>query len=76
MSIEAAVSAEKECPCTNADCQRHGDCVACFVYHTHKPEPDHVICLRHENTTLPMGLKERVGARLQAAGIPIRVGVT
>ena len=65
---------EEDCPCTN-DCPRHGDCVACFLYHTHKPDPNHVKCLRYEND-MSQTLKERVCTRLQAAGIPVKCGAT
>ena len=58
---------EPECPCTKADCERHGDCVACHINHADKEKP--IFCRRPESAA-GKELEERVIARLQAAGIP------
>ena len=57
---------EDKCPCTKADCERYGDCVACYKHHEPKPNP--TFCKR-PGTAVPAGLEERVNARLLAAGI-------
>jgi hypothetical protein len=57
---------EAECPCTNADCQLHGDCVSCFMQHAVMDMP--IFCVRSENT-VSKELLERVNTRLLGAGI-------
>ena len=59
---------EAECPCTKADCERRGDCVAC--YHHHANHEKAIFCWRPENAVV-QELKERVIARLRTAGIPL-----
>ena len=59
---------EQACPCTKADCERHGDCVACYNHHLPLEKP--IFCMRPENT-VSTELKERVITSLQAAGIRI-----
>lgn len=66
---------EEDCPCTKADCERRGDCVACYAHHNSKPDSKPPFCMRPENT-VPEGLEEKVLARLRAAGIPMGGGVT
>ena len=61
---------ELECPCTKADCERHGDCVACYENHTSKPDSKPTFCMRPENI-VSKELEERVGACLRAAGIQL-----
>ena len=62
---------EDECPCTKADCERHGECVACCAHHPTKEKPP--FCLRPENA-IAEALKARVRLRLQAvqagSGVP------
>jgi hypothetical protein len=57
---------ENECPCPKNDCERHGDCVACHIFHQPKPNPP--FCKRPDSI-VPSGLLERVNARLRDAGI-------
>ena len=63
---------EIECPCTKADCERHGDCVACYNNHVTKEKP--IFCKRPE-AAVPAGLEERVSAKLLAAGLTLGTGV-
>jgi hypothetical protein len=59
---------ETECPCIKAECERHGDCVACATNHVGKENPS--FCKRL-GVVVPQGLAERVSARLQAAGFAV-----
>ena len=59
---------EQECPCTKADCERHGDCVACYTNHANHEKA--IFCWRPENV-VAKELKARVIIRLRTAGIPL-----
>ena len=59
---------ETECPCTKADCERRGDCVACYNHHITMEKP--IFCQRPEGAAIKE-LEERVIARLRAEGIPL-----
>ena len=63
---------EEECPCTEAGCERRGDCVACHHHHARTEMP--VFCQRAESAALK-ALEERVFARLRAAGIALETDV-
>ena len=56
---------ENECPCAKADCERRGDCVACYKHHMPMEKP--IFCRRPGSPSVK-GLEERVIARLRAAG--------
>jgi len=63
---------ERECPCSNVDCERRGDCVSC--YNSHLPKPNPVYCKRSECAIpeeLLAELQARVNGRLRAAGIQL-----
>jgi hypothetical protein len=64
---KAAMQKESECPCTTADCERHGDCVACSRHHT--PPEKAPFCMRPENAALFNELELKIRARLMAAGL-------
>jgi len=59
---------EKElaCPCQKPDCLYKGDCVDCFNNHMNGVAV--LACMRPGNTT-PIEVKQRVLARLKAAGV-------
>ena len=64
---------EDECPCAKADCERHGDCVACRTHHATMEKP--IFCMRPE-TVVSEALRGRVNLRLQAAGAQTGAGKT
>ena len=55
----------EECPCTESDCERHGNCVECYEHHLCKEKP--IFCLRPGSADVKR-LEARVIARLRAAG--------
>ena len=57
---------EAECPCQKPDCSYKGDCVACF--NNHMSGVGVLSCMRPGNDT-PIEVKQRVLARLKAAGV-------
>ena len=57
---------ELECPCEIPNCLYRGDCVECFKNHTIVEEV--LSCMRPGNDT-PKTVKQRVLARLKAAGV-------
>ena len=59
---------ETECPCANAECERRGDCIACYMHHMSREKP--IFCLRPESV-VPEALLARVRARLRVAGVEI-----
>gem|GEM_PF-5387456 len=70
---ERTMQKEAECPCPHTDCERHGDCVACFMYHDSQEQ--FTYCLSQQGTAIS-SLRDRVIDRLQTARIPMLGHIT
>ena len=70
--METSAQKEKKCPCTKADCEVHGDCVACCTYLLciNKAIANLPFCLTPENKyAVPYDLLARVINRLEGASL-------
>jgi nucleoside 2-deoxyribosyltransferase len=67
-----AVQKEDECPCLDDDCPQRGDCLSCYPHEASMENLPY--CMRPENA-VSKEHKERVIARLRAAGMQLGGGI-